>query len=163
MNSLSLIIRNLENAVLNCQNFFSNNTLETYTEQVINVLCSSNSVVEKTIKEAAFKNLPPKIGFFDETTIASWTSINSENINISNLPIFIGGYYNAVTVSSPLNKNAINYVYLYRQDVDTVKLQIATSQKGVDNFSVLYVAKIITDLSGAPTNTEFEKIDNYTK
>lgn len=89
MYSISLILKDLKNVIAKCQFFFSSTTLETDTEQIINNLCNVDNIIGKTVKEASFKNLPPKIGYFNETTIPMYASYNMSSQNMNQTHPFI--------------------------------------------------------------------------
>ena len=66
--SLSELFRMAQKAIADATNFITQNTIENWTKTYITKqIKNTNSIVYKRMKSKLFRNLPPKIGYFNET------------------------------------------------------------------------------------------------
>ena len=77
MISLTECLKSLKNIHTKFLTFRNNNTITNYTKNIImSDMNSPTGVLYNKIKKAAFKNLPPKIGYFNETTVPIFAQFN---------------------------------------------------------------------------------------
>ncbi len=85
MMSLAQIIKHLKNTITSYTNFINSKSIENYaTTKIVNYINGTEGgakSIRNVIKERTFKNLPPKIGYFNETTVPLIANFNM-SINV---------------------------------------------------------------------------------
>lgn len=107
----------------------NNNISETYIKNltVTEIERSFSSSVDESlylaIKNAAFTNLPPKIGYGKEKTLTMNPVGGQLKVNVPSQAIYLGGFGSIVpaqTISLPANRDS--YVYVVRDAADYTKV-----------------------------------------
>lgn len=85
MMSLAQIIKHLKSTITNYTNFINSKSIENYaTTKIINYINGTEGgakSIRNVLKDRTFKNLPPKIGYFNETTVPLIANFNM-SINV---------------------------------------------------------------------------------
>jgi len=80
MMSLAQTIKHLKNTITNYTNFINSKSIENFaTTKIVNYINGTEGgtkSIRNMIKERTFKNLPPKIGYFNETTVPLIANFN---------------------------------------------------------------------------------------
>ena len=86
MMSLAQTIKHLKNTITNYTNFINSKSIENFaTTKIVNYINGTEGgaqSIRNIVKERTFKNLPPKIGYFNETTVPLIANFNM-SINAS--------------------------------------------------------------------------------
>lgn len=107
----------------------SNNITETYVKNLItteierSISSSTDGPLYLAIKNAAFTNLPPKIGYGKEKTLTITPIGGQLKVNIPSQAIYLGGFGSIIpaqTISLPANQD--NYIYVVRDAADYTKV-----------------------------------------
>ena len=125
MLSLAQVIKDL----LNKAKTISNNITETYiknlaeTEIVRSITSSTDGPLYTAVKNAAFTNLPPKIGYGKEKTLAISPVSGQLKARVSSQPIYLGGVGSTIPQQDlALQANKDNYIYVARDAADYTKV-----------------------------------------
>ena len=170
MMSLAQIIKHLRSTITSYTNFINDKILEKYaTTEIVGYINGTEGgakSIRNIIKERTFKNLPPKIGYFNETTVKLTCSSGTMICRLQETPVFLGGYFSVVPAKDILLKpNSANYIYFHRNsnDYKAVDVEVTQSPRNdVDGFNRIYLAKVVTNANG-PVSQEYNPIDNYHK
>lgn len=170
MMSLAQTVKYLKNTVTNCTKLVNDKILEKYaTAEIIGYINGTEGgakSIRNIIKERTFKNLPPKIGYFNETIVKLTCSSGTMTCRLQETPVFLGGYFSVVPAKDiSLKPNSTNYIYFHRNsdDYKVVDVEVTQSPRNdVDGFNRIYLAKVVTNANG-PVSQEYNQIDNYHK
>ena len=152
MYSLSYIIKYILGLVSSSETIKNGNKIEQLTDEEIEAYVGGDSYLNYF-----YKKLPPKIGFHKETTIQPWSNFNNGKLTITNLPLFLGGYYTKFSGSVTLSSSN-PYCILSREKYSkTVTISATANTDGVNNLDAICILK----LNGS--TPEYQTINNYPK
>ena len=92
MLSLAQTIKDLKNSIVTAHTTVTNNTFLNRIKNRITESIGTNSTtgeIYNVVKDAAFTNLPPKIGYLDEKTVPMYAAYNMSNMAVTDLPCWI--------------------------------------------------------------------------
>ena len=92
MLTLPLTLKDLKNSIGTAYTTVTNatflNRIKNRIKESINTNSSSGEIYN-AVKDAAFTNLPPKIGYLDEKTVPMYAAYNMSNMAVTDLPCWI--------------------------------------------------------------------------
>ena len=147
----------------------NNNITETYiknlaeTEIVRSITSSTDGPLYTAVKNAAFSNLPPKIGYGKEKTL-NIVPVNGQlKARVYSQPIFLGGTGSIIPQQDiALLANRDNYIYAARDAADYTKVNFETYDHllgGKDkdiHFSRILCARFKTNGAQVTEQEKFE-------
>ena len=92
MLTLPLILKDLKNSIGTAYTTVTNNTFLNRVKNRIKESIDTNSSsgeIYNVVKDSAFTNLPPKIGYLDEKTVPMYAAYNMSNMAVTDLPCWI--------------------------------------------------------------------------
>lgn len=149
------ILKKVNESYTLTQNNYIYNIIVTRVKQSLTDI-NGSGILYESIRSNYFTNLPPKLGYNNETTVSISYNSSNTSITIASIPIYLGGYFSifpSTTIKINTNSEELDhYIYLSRNNQDFSKvdvlvyntpLSVTDTSQGI-NFSKILIANVIT-------------------